>query len=185
MLALVALVFATAAPVVAAGASDVVDEPATFAGWASAAEGYRLRTDGNATDQDASLFFDGGGSAFAGRASLEVSGALFYDVDGFRPSPRSASSFPSAYDAYGPMTLLVDTLELRAAQAPGLPRMSVGRLTVDDSAAPTTLDGGALRLTPLFALDTAWSLPASAGRTVHFFTYDEAAREDWTASIGA
>jgi hypothetical protein len=184
--ALAPLIFATAAPVDTpspVAVSAAVDEATSIDGWATVSQGYRLRTDGHAFDQDAGFFFDGGATTGAGRIGLDVSGALFYDVDGSTPAPHSAAAFPAAYDAVGPVTLLVDTLELRAVRAPWLPRLSVGRLTVDDGN-PTTLDGAAVHVTPLLAIDTAWSLSASAGRTVHFFTYDETAREEWTAAIG-
>ncbi len=160
------------APAVAADA----DEPVLDA-WLSAAEGYRLRTDGSAGDNDVSLLVDGGARALEGRAGLDVSGALFWDVDGKSPG------FASIHDDKGAVDIIVDTLELRGAADPLVPRFSIGRLTVDEGL-PETLDGAAVAVTPLRVPAAAVTLFGSVGRTVHFYAVDGEGFEDWAASAG-
>lgn len=200
MLLTVALLLATQSPPGEDDPSEL-DEPGEA--WLFADEGYRFRSAGDpfdGVDHDVRLLFDSGVRARGGQLALDVSGALFWDWNvGVDPSvdPRvdgagSAPGLTSVHDARGPLDLLVDTLELRAGgdSPPWLTRASVGRFTVVEGL-PITLDGAAVAVTPVRTSERAWTLFASAGRTVHFFEAADATIagdalfDDWTASIGS
>lgn len=188
-LALLLLAAPDAAPVEAAATLDPPREDHWLDAWAFSDEAYRLRgasadADGRfgGFDHDARWLFDTGARALDGRLGLDVSGALFWDIDGASPP-----GLASVHDARGPVDFFVDTLELRASHDVWLRRASVGRLTVQEGW-PTTLDGAALALAPIGTSELTWIVFGSAGRTVHFFEVGEEGDdwfEDWAASIGS
>src|SRR5688572_6836732 len=127
-------------------------------------------------DHDARLLLDAGARGFAGQLGLDLSGALFWDIDG-----PSAVGLSSVHDARAPIDPFIDTLELHATLDGWLQRASAGRFTVNEGA-PITLDGGALLLSPFSNRHLSLHVFASAGRTVHFFEVDDDLFEDWAAS---
>jgi hypothetical protein len=146
--------------------------------WVGVSEGYRARLvpGANLADHDARLTVDGGGRADDGRLALDLSAALFYDIDGESPT------LASVHDARGPVDLLVDTFELQANSLPWLTRASVGRLTVLQGW-PITLDGVATAIAPMQNETLTWTLFASAGRTVHFFDIDDDLFERFVGAV--
>jgi hypothetical protein len=189
-LAIALLIAAPALPAraqqVATAAED--DEP-WLRGWLVGRETLRLRgavgPTGTPTDEDVQLFIDGGARAFGERASLELQGALFTDLDG-----DSGSELASVRDTESGAMLQVYALEGRWSDSGWLRRAQVGRIGVDVGW-PAIVDGAALTVAPLGHLPrnallglAGFTVFAFGGRTVHFYELDDDLFEDWLASAG-
>ncbi|MBW2533774.1 MAG: hypothetical protein JRI55_19955 [Deltaproteobacteria bacterium] len=166
--------------------------------WLRAEEGYRFRhasaprvetvvgdedpeAPGPEADHDLRLLLAGGLADPTDRFAVDLSTALWWDLDGV-PASREPSALRSVQDGTTtPVWFDVFSLhgEYRSPGALALAR--VGRQTADHGR-QVVFDGGALRLR---LIDPQLELFAFGGRKHHFFEIDDDYFEDWLASAGA
>jgi hypothetical protein len=130
-------------------------------------------------DQHLRLLGDGSISAAEDRFRAEVSGALWFDLDG-GSAPGAASLFATQYDNARPWIAAYQlSAEWRRDKA--LDHVRVGRQS-SEHGMPVTFDGLSLGLR---VLDRQLVLFGFGGRTVHFFESKPGLFENWLGSVGA